>query len=329
MLFITVERRTLYRGLYYRLVSILSGIAGFRGAEMLAQFLSAVRLNTGGKHAKTYLGHLKRIFPEESDNWRKHVLREYWVIHQRAFLGLFNSAKLTPDNLADRVTFSGLDILDRAFERGRGVFLLVPHFGDERTLHIALAIAGYPMHVISSSYEGAPAVVRKARLSVSRKWHHVAFPNDNPKWIFETMKKGEIIQTAPTAYGGPKGHWVESFGVPVLASSTPVRVAKTTDCALVVAFNHALPGFRHHIEFKSFEPGSMDEKGTAELFNLLEGIGRKHPAQYNWMNLVIRHRETNTITRLGNIPLTENVLEEKAMEPDFNPENIQDIMNLP
>lgn len=319
----------MYRGIYYRLVSALSRIAGYRGTEKLAQFLSAVRLNTGGNHAKTYLGHLERIFPEKSTEWRKNILKEYWVIHQRAFLGLFNAAKLTPDNLKDRVTFSGLDILDSAFEHGQGVFLLVPHFGDERTLHIALAIAGYPMHVISSRYTGAPEIVRKARLSVSEKWHHVAFPDENPKWIFDALKKGEIIQTAPTAYGGDKGHWVKSFGVPVLASSTPVRVAKSTGCALVVAVNHALPGFHHHIEFHSFEPSSFDRSGTAELFTLLEDIGRKHPTQYNWMNLVIRHRETNTIARLGNIPKTENILEEQAIESDFDPEIIQQFGEIP
>ena len=46
------------------------------------------------------------------------------------------------------------------------------------------------------------------------------------------------------------------------------------------------------------------------------------------MNLVIRHRETNTIARLGNIPKEESVVERAAVHADWSPANIQSFQTV-
>ena len=275
-----------------------------------------------------YLGHLSRIFPRKSETQLRSVLRGYWRVHQRALLGLFYSDRLSRENVPGIVSWENRDILDEAVNEGKGVLLLVPHFGDERTLHILLAISGYAMHVISSRYADAPDILKQARLNVSRRWHHVAFPDESLRWAYDAIGRGEIIQISPTGWGGPKGHWVESFGVPVLASSTPVRLAKSTGCRLLIAYNRVLPGMKHHIAFHRFDPENLDIGGTGQLFAKFEAIAKQSPEQYNWMNLVIRHRETNTIARLGSIPKEESAVEAAAVHDDWDPANIQNFQTV-
>lgn len=311
------------RSAYYAAFSGLARLAGFRGSEPMARIMAGARYTFNGRRNETYLGHLARVFPGLSPDRRERILRGYWRVHQRSFLGLFNAARLDPTNVAERVEWSGRDQLDEAIAQGRGVVLAVPHFGDERTLHILLAISGYPMHVISSRYLEASDRVRRARLAVSMKWHHVGFPDESPAWIYRALKKGEVVQIAPTAWGGPGGHWVMSFGVPVLASSTPVRLAASTGCELVIACNHALPGSRYRLELHRFQPESLDHRGTGEMFARFQHLGETYPEQYNWMNLVIRHRETNTIARMGGIPRSETEVEEAAIPEDWDPANVR------
>lgn len=312
------------RSAYYLSISGITRAVGFRGAEPMAGLMSAVRYRANGRKNLAYLGHLERIFPDSDVDWRIQVLKGYWRVHQRAFLGLFHAGRLSPEIIPERVEWENRHLLDEALTEGRGVMLLSPHFGDERTLHILLAMAGYPMHVISSRYPGASDIVRKARLGVSMKWHHVGFPDESPGWIYRALRGNEIVQTSPTAWGGPRGHWVMSFGVPVLASSTPIRLAASTGCRLLVACNHALPGVRYRIAFRSFDPTTLDEAGTGELFGEFDRLGTAHPEQYNWMNLVIRHRETNTMARLGSIPSSEVTLESTVVPADWDPGNIRD-----
>ncbi|OPL18335.1 MAG: hypothetical protein AVO35_05680 [Candidatus Aegiribacteria sp. MLS_C] len=313
------------RSAYYAIFSGLTRLAGFRGSEVMAAMMARVRYTVNGKRNGPYLGHLARIFPDRSDRERMRMLMGFWRVHQRAFLGLFNTARLNTSSLTERVEWSGKEALDEAIAEGRGVVMAAPHFGDERTLHILLAIAGYPMHVISSRYSELSERVRKARLGVSMRWHHVGFPDENPAWIYRALKAGEVVQISPTAWGGPKGHWVINFGVPFLASSTPLRLAASTGCAIVLGCNHALYGSRYRLEFLRFRPEESGPAGTAEMFTRFEDLGRTWPDQYNWMNLVIRHRETNTLARLGRIPRGEREVEEAAIPEDWNPNLIRNL----
>jgi KDO2-lipid IV(A) lauroyltransferase len=321
------------RSLYYEAVRMLVRTWGAASPESLARTLAFFRNaadsdRLGGRRLQ-YLGHLGRIFPESTPAWRESVMRSYWITHQRAMLGLYDAARLGPDSLDKRVEWAGRDLLDEALSSGKGVLLLAPHFGDERTMHILLAIAGYPMHVISTAYEGQSESTRKARLEASMKWHHVAFPSDSPKWMFDALSAGEVIQIAPTAYGGPRGIWVESFGVPVLASSTPLRLHAAKRCRMLTAVNWALPGLRWRIEFREFLPGPDPVESTQGLFDSLTRLGREAPGQYNWMNLAIRHRETNTLARLGRIPADESELESSSVHGDGEPVRISPVRDLP
>jgi KDO2-lipid IV(A) lauroyltransferase len=322
----------LLRGLYYRFVRLLFGICGFRGSEALAGFMSLLR-RTGGALSPSsssgmYSGHMARIFPDLDETSRKGVVRGFWRTHQRAMLGLFACDRYPAEAMLDRVEWSGRDMLDEALSRGRGVLLLVPHFGDERTLHILLAMAGYPVHVISSGYEDAPGVVRRARLEATRKWHHMGLAGENPRWMYDALGRGDIVQFAPTAYGGPRGTWVELFGAPVLVPSAPARLGGSTGCAMVLGVNHALPGLRYRLEFLPFSPG-MEEPGfSSELSGMMEELGRKHPDQYNWMTYCIRHRETNTIFRTGSVPADERELEALSVPGDSSPELVRSLREV-
>lgn len=290
----------------------------------MAGMLARIRLLGNRKLNRVYLGHLHRIFPDKGSEELKRLLAGYWRVHQRAFLGLFYSRRFSHSYIEGLVETANIQVLDNAVSEGRGVLLLVPHFGDERMLHILLAIMGYRIHVISSRYEGAPEILRQARLGVSERWHHVAFPDQPVGWLYEALGKGEVVQISPTAYGGPRGHWVWSFGVPVLASSTPVRIAASTGCRLVTAWNRVLPGMRYEMGFSEFHPSSLDVRGTAELFSSYGDLARNYPEQYSWMNTVIRHRESNTIARLGRIPADERELEAETDPADWDPENVPD-----
>jgi lauroyl/myristoyl acyltransferase len=322
----------LLRGLYYRMVRLMSGVFGLRGAESLAAFLSLLRraggsLSPGGS-ASMYSGHLARIFPDRDGHFRTRVVRGFWRTHQRAMLGLFACGRYPADVMLDRVEWAGRDVLDTALSEGSGVLLLVPHFGDERTLHILLAMSGYPVHVISSGYEDAPEVVRRTRLGASRMWHHTGLAGENPRWMFEALGGGEIVQFAPTAYGGPKGSWVELFGAPVLAPSTPFRLHRATGCRMVLGVNHALRGMRYRLEFRPFTCRAGEPEFSAELFRLVEEAGRKSPEQYNWMTYCIRHRETNTMCRIGSIPADERELEALSVPGDGSPDLVRTLREV-
>jgi len=326
---VSFYRTSLFASLYYRSVAAASAVLrGRRGSALLVRILGVARKlqSALGSNATNALidGHLRRIFPEHGEEWRSKVIRGYWRRHQSVMVALFNNRRISPHQLSEYVDFHGLHYLERSLDAGDGVLLLAPHYGDARTLHILLGMAGYPVSVISSRYVDSPEFVRRSRLAAGQRWNHIGFPDQSPRWMFETLQRGEVLHIAPTGYGGPRGSWTINFEVPVLASSSPYRMQKRTGAKMLIGHNRILPGMRYRLELSPFEPEPDGSDFTQRLFDRFEERAREHPDQYDWMHLIIRHRESNTIARIGYIPRDERELERLAIPEDSDPEIVRD-----
>ncbi len=332
-----INREDTLRALYYRLTDTLTRLAATGGGYdrlslPLAWIRRAEKRLGGPGGTETYMGHLKRIFPDRGRTWRKRVLAGYWRNHQRRILGLYRTADLSPGNLDSAVEWSGLDDFLRAARCGDGVLLLVPHYGDERTLHILLAMAGMEVHVLTSRYREASSAIRKRRLGVSRRWNRLHFPDESPAWMPGALGEGGVVHFAPTCWAGVRGQWLETFGVPVLVSTVPKRLRDRTGCRVFLGWNTILPGMRYQVDLESFDPAAGGNGFNSRLFTRIEAGARRRPRQYDWMNLVIRHRETNTMVRLGGVPRSERTLEDRAIEADWDPERVaglEEVRGLP
>ncbi len=256
------------------------------------------------------------------------LLKQYWLRHTRHTVDLFHLERLKPEHLSSILDWQGREHLDKAQETGRGTLLLVPHFGDERSMHILMGMAGYPVDVLSSRYLAEGAIPRKARLSVGSRWNTLHFPDENPRWMYRALAQNRILHYSPTAYGGPGGQWLNCFGVPDLVPSTPWKLAKKTGCPVLFGVCFVLPGMRFRIELEPLNLPEGRREFTEAMMKRVERTGLDHPEQYDWKNLVIRHRESNTIARLGEIPAREQVLEKAAIPGDEDPDNIPSLQYL-
>lgn len=311
------------RALYYRLTDTLSALArdgrGYDRLSIPLAWLRRVEKRFGGPGgAQAYKCHLRRVFPDRTERWRRRTLAGYWRNHQRRILSLYRTALLTREGLDDAVEWSGLDAFREAADSGEGVLLLVPHYGDERTLHILLGMAGLDVHVLTSRYADAPSLIRERRLMVSRRWNSLHFPEESPAWMLKVLNSGGIVHFAPTSWGGVRGQWLEAFGVPVLTTTVHRRLHQRTGCRVFLGWNSILPGMRYSVDLEAFGPPTGRDSFNRLLFERIEARARRQPRQYDWMNLIIRHRETNTMVRLGGVPRRERVLEESALPIDWD-----------
>lgn len=268
----------------------------------LGSILGRIRYRVGyvGKMRtkRWYLRYLREALPQLTEDDRREILKRFWIDHEKSFLELFIASTLTKDNLSEFVEFQGLEILDECLEAGKGVVLSAPHFGNSRLLHISLAVKGYQMNVISSRYEEASERVRNIILEPSLKWHNVGYPDMSPRWMFDALKRNEILQISPTAFGASKGCWTRFLGGRVLVSSSPVRLALSTGAALVPAFMFRLDDDRHRVEI--CPPLSIEhaddkqqtiDENTRRLIEVVERYTAKYPEQFYWMWFVIRRQQ--------------------------------------
>ncbi|MCD4707872.1 MAG: lysophospholipid acyltransferase family protein [Candidatus Sabulitectum sp.] len=309
--------------LYYRFIALSVKLAE-RGSrvERISNMVSSLHGAVSSSRNNLYNAHLKRIFPDMDDSWRSDILSGYWRMHERNLFALFYLRNRVYADLKGNVSWAGREHLDKAVVKGNGVLLLVPHFGDERSLHVILGMEGYPVDVITSRYSDLPEYVRKCRLETGKKWNNLHFPDENPRWMYRTLQGGRILHYAPTAYGGPGGSWITNFGVPVLVPSAPWKLHRRTGCQVIFAFCEQTPCMGFNLQFKPVDLPD-DQTGFAEAIGkATEQLAVEYPSQYEWKTLLIRHRETNTIVRTGRIPSDESELEHLAEYADADPSRV-------
>ena len=265
----------------------------------MAKFMALVRSRLGyvgrGKSRKSYLAHMARALPQLDRKQLVELLKAFWFVHQSNFIELFYLPTLSPKNVDQKVEFEGLEILEKARQEGKGVVLAVHYFGNERVLHLALGMKGYPVHVLSSRYAESPLIVRHLRLSMAERYARVHFPEEGPQPLLRALRSGEIVQYSPPALGDVDAVHLDFLNHPVEFSTTPERMAHITDAVLTTAWVHRLPGGRFRIvidePMQTPVPPNRVE-WTRALAARMERYIRKHPQEFYWMWLLIQSEET-------------------------------------
>jgi len=252
----------------------------------------------GGACKQDYLAAIAASFPDQSPQEHKKILAAYWRDHQKMFLELFMYPQMTAENISDLVDLQGRGNLQKAASEGKGAILPVPHFGNIRLLHYALALYGYPISVVSSGYTDDPEVVRRFKLKETSKVHDVGFRGDNPKWIIEALKGNRMIQIASTAEAGNTGVEVDFMNRKLFLTSGWVRLAITSGAPVLPTYIVRGADNRHTIyvepEFPLIEGKNRAETArlTAQaLLEHLESVYRAHPHLIDWMSWHNRLRE--------------------------------------
>jgi len=300
--------------LFGAVVKLSGGLRSPQKSFALASALGAIRSHFGyigpGWSRKKYLGTIRAVFPQISAIDAAALLKAYWVNHQKRFMELFLVRELTPQNLERLVEFSGLEHLDRALERKRGVILPVPHIGNERLHHIALAVKGYPLAVISSKYEDHGEFARKIKIEASRRFHEVGYPGDTT-WLLKMLKQNRVLQVASTAEPGPQGVIVNFLGQKILLPTGWVRLALRTEAAVLPSTLIRQADDRHllviHPEIKLNRADKRKihlQDNVQRFMDIVAEFYRERPDLVDWMALTVRLEESQRAKEQRNLRIT-------------------------
>ena len=185
----------------------------------------------------------------------------------------------------------GLEHLDAAVAKGKGVILLSAHCTTlESTGHL-LGIER-PLHVLYRRNENP---VLDHFLKKGRERHAVdTIHKDDIRGMIRHLKKGHTVWFAfDQNYGGKGSVFSPFFGVPAATNTATSRVSKMTSAAVVPFFAYRTADGNYVLTIqKALDdfPSQDEQSDTDRLNNLIEDAARSQPAQYLWIHR--RYRDT-------------------------------------
>ena len=237
------------------------------------------------------LQNLRQALPEISNSEHRRIARacyKHWARCAVEFLRLPGFDRQRIDRLVEH---EGLEHLQTALEKGRGVIMVGAHFGNFDLMACAYALRGLPLSVITRQQKAAG--INRFWMRVRKRTGLGLFPaKASILRIHRALKRAEVIgvvidQHMPEGRGIP----VPFFGRDASTTHAPAILALATGAPVLPATIERLPGGRHRARIEA--PLSMPETGdrnrdvaelTLQLNRWLEGRIRQRPDHWLWLH---------------------------------------------
>jgi KDO2-lipid IV(A) lauroyltransferase len=218
---------------------------------------------------------------EPTDTRVARVAQRAFQNYGRMVLDFLLMGSLKKEELIQRTTIDGLEHLDAALARGKGVILALPHMGSWDNTGSYGGALGYPITAVTGRFPGSlnDAVV-KTRERYGLQVLLVGRPA--VREIIQALKANRIVGLVCDQEEGP-GIEVRFFGRRALVPAGAAALALKTGAALMPGYQYMTQSGRHHIHLEgalSWSEGETKENLMQRIVHRFETFIRERPEQW-------------------------------------------------
>ena len=258
----------------------------------IGRFIGRTFQQFAGRRRAIAAVNLSLCFPELSAGERDRILAEQFISMGIGVLEMAMSWWAPARRLKKLARVEGLQHLQDALDRDKGVILLSAHF---TTLEIGgrLLALHTPFHVMYREHKNAAfdRVMKSARIRHFGK----AIPRGDLRGMLRSLQHNMPVWYAPDQdYGREQSIFVPFFGIPAASITATSRLARISSAAVVPFFQTRLPGARGYRltlypPLDNF-PGASVEEDTQRVNDIIEARIREQPGQYLWAHRRFKNR---------------------------------------
>jgi Kdo2-lipid IVA lauroyltransferase/acyltransferase len=250
----------------------------------LGAFIGVITLFVSKRRRNVAQRNLQACFPNMTKAGRALLLVRVFI---ESGIGLLESSWVwfrKPSNLRLSVSVEGAEIIESHQKAGRGVLLLCPHY---TTLELSAPIINQAVGRFVITYRPQAKKYLENIIRSGRSVYGDLLNVRDLRSIVSALRKGRVVWFGPDQDMGPRGSvFADFFGVPACTVTTPSRLARATNCAVVFCKLSRKRGRYRLI----FEPMGDEYPYPAEIVNarklnqLIETALESNPAQYMWIH---------------------------------------------
>ena len=228
---------------------------------------------------------IRLCFPQMPQSEQSNLVKEIFRNNGRGIIETNFSWLGRVTELDNRVEISGLNHLQKAFARGKGVMLLGMHFSTLDLCGAALA-QKMPFDVMYRRNKNAllEAVMRDGRI----RNFPSAIERSDVRSVIRALKAGHVVWYGPDQdYGRKHSVFAPFFGIEAASIKATARIVAMTDASVIVFQHHRTVDNRYLITLSEplgDFPSGHEVADATRVNQLVENAVRQAPAQYWWVH---------------------------------------------
>ncbi len=235
--------------------------------------------------AKVVRRNLELCFPEMSDAEREYLVKKILKNTGMMMIETAISWWASDRQLRRRVTYEGLEHLEAAKAKGKGVILLTGHF-TSMEIGGRLIMLQTPAYVMFRHLKNP---LFNAVMMRSRIYHSEGIVmRDDVRAMLRALRKNKVVWYAPDQDFGPRNSiFAKFFGVTAATIPATARMVKMTGAEVVPFVPKRKSDGSYHIQiFPAWEayPSGDDIVDAQHINDWIESQIRQMPEQYFWLH---------------------------------------------
>ncbi len=290
-------KKKLSRGLVYQLALLVIKLAGFLPAEFnfkLGEILGWLGFWLIAKERKDALKNLQLALGDKYSpaELKKIAVKSFQQLG-RGFFEVIEFCYYMRLKPADFIDIHGLEHLDQALSRGKGVIFVSAHLGNWELLSLATASLGYPVNIIvrTINNEGINRLMLQIRQQNKINIIERKKRGKISKSIFKVLLKNQLLGIMMDQDSRVDGVFVDFFGHPAYTPVGAVGLALATGATIIPVFIVRDAHSKHKMEMlPPMELKTTDNKqqdiliNTQAITTIIEDYIRRFPEQWVWIH---------------------------------------------
>lgn len=238
------------------------------------------------------LENLAAAFPDRDARWVRSIARQNYRHYFLVLLETLRSFGWSRERFVREHRFVGLEKLQSAVARGRGVVLLTSHLGNWELAINAIAATGAPSSIVvkHSRYRRVDALLKAYREKTGAK---VLWEKHSGVEIFRSLRRGRVVGFVLDQFMGPP-HGVPARFFGRMAGTAPALAlfVEKADFPVLPVYSfrdrngRSTTVFEDVVDFGDLpdDPEARVVARTQRFNDVLERQIRKHPEQWLWLH---------------------------------------------
>lgn len=271
-----------------RLIRLIATILPYRMAVWLGGVIGTLSYYILSRNRKRAIEHIKMVFKDKDSVWIRRTARRNFEHLGKAMIELM---LMTPKRLSRMVRFKGLEGLNEAVAKGKGVVFVTGHIGNWEVMGAAIA-ARYPLSVIAAPIN--PEQVNKMIVGIRNARGIRTILRGRPgasRELIRVFRENRVLGILIDQDTDVDGAFVDFMGRPAWTPVAAAQMAIKFNASVVFGFSHRDRDGGHTVVIEG--PIEMIRSGdesadiisnTAMLTRKIEMAVFADPEQWVWMH---------------------------------------------